>query len=616
MKIANGFILIVIIVIRLSSPIFAADLNQHDLEVIRTLEARYGRKIEHLEPNAAYPKHWSGVSIYRMKEGRVTELELYLGTFETAIDIAYTKKGRLDLSLISQFSGLNTLKIQDAILENGTSLIACDKLTHLELVSVEAKPLEFLKVLGQLESLSIHDLENFDVSLLQNLPKLSVLRLIDVEELLHFPKEFPHLSKLKTLDLSLKKLGTLSPFAKLTELRRFTLNRMETPHRLTQSDLIQVDDLSPLKSLGKLETLHLSGMIFANPSIEALKGLSRLKTLHIDSRYVTHLPIWLADWNPGVDLFEAFQGCRLKSPPLSVINKGRKAMKAFLVDERDGNDIHIEKYRDLAILRRIEQEYPEPLKERCSPADWNQHFSDSYLLDEQGRVVALALSEINSVEMLRAINALSQLNTLFFTNGFKEDVLVTGDALVNLKKLKHLDISFHGPKPNAKFVENLHSLKKLSLAYCGISDISFLIELPELEELDLQGNAIQEIGSIRRLKNLRVLSLDKSPVQDLSPIASLGALEELSLSEVPVRNSDLDLLKGLNMLKTLRIQSDRLDRLPEWIVGWNKELNLYESFFGCPLKNPPLVVIKKGREAIRQFFEAQRADTPDSQGKY
>jgi len=321
-----------------SSSIFAADLNQNDLEVIRTLEARYGRKIEHLEPNASYPKHWSGVSIYRMKKGRVAELELYLGTFKYDIDIAYTKKGRLDLALISQLSGLNTLKIQDAILENGTSLIACDKLTHLELVSIEAKPLDFLKVLVQLESLRILDLENFDVSLLQNLPKLSVLRLIDVEELLNYPKQFPILRKLEILDLSLKKLGTLAPFSKLTELRRFTLNRMETPRKLNRCDLIQVDDLSPLQSLCKLETLHLSGMIIGNPSIEALKGLSRLKALSIDSQYVTHLPIWMADWNPGVDLFEAFQKCPLKSPPLSVIRKGREALKRFLADEQDVND--------------------------------------------------------------------------------------------------------------------------------------------------------------------------------------------------------------------------------------------------------------------------------------
>ena len=68
------------------------------------------------------------------------------------------------------------------------------------------------------------------------------------------------------------------------------------------------------------------------------------------------------------------------------------------------------------------------------------------------------------------------------------------------------------------------------------------------------------------------------------------------------RMTDITPLKNLRNLEKVDLRGIPITRLPPWIVKWNSQLDLSKVFDGCPLQDPPMDIVKQGREAIRKYF--------------
>ncbi|HLP45294.1 MAG TPA: TIR domain-containing protein [Candidatus Deferrimicrobium sp.] len=185
-------------------------------------------------------------------------------------------------------------------------------------------------------------------------------------------------------------------------------------------------------------------------------------------------------------------------------------------------------------------------------------------------------------------------------NGFAadDDGAVRGLAICD-KKLLRL------PALLSKF----QRLEKLVLMLNQISDISSLKELKGLTYLNLYENQISDISSIKELKGLTNLDLTSNRISEISSLKKLKGLKELYLFNNKI--SDISSLKELKNLKKLYLYDNKITHMPaEFLdlglaIKWNydgKDEGIYLE--GNPLESPPVEIIKKGNEAIRQYFKS------------
>ena len=98
--------------------------------------------------------------------------------------------------------------------------------------------------------------------------------------------------------------------------------------------------------------------------------------------------------------------------------------------------------------------------------------------------------------------------------------------------------------------DDLRSVTTLSLAGCGISDISDLAHMVNLQSLDLSDNTIADLSPLAGLTRLNALDLGNNQISDLSPLAGLTQLETLRLVDNQIVDlSPLAKLRGLTSLK-------------------------------------------------------------------
>lgn len=100
-------------------------------------------------------------------------------------------------------------------------------------------------------------------------------------------------------------------------------------------------------------------------------------------------------------------------------------------------------------------------------------------------------------------------------------------------------------------------LTELSLANCGISDISALGELVNLRYLNLNANRIEDISALSALTGLQVLLLNGNRIADAEPLASLSQLTELDVGGNRIRT--LDFISRMDKLTRLSLDSNELE---------------------------------------------------------
>ena len=130
-----------------------------------------------------------------------------------------------------------------------------------------------------------------------------------------------------------------------------------------------------------------------------------------------------------------------------------------------------------------------------------------------------------------------------------EELSLTNDNynLIDFSKLKIKKISLIGLKKiDFKFLENIQSLKSLTINNSCLIDITFLKKLTNLEELNLQSNSISDLRPIKNLKKLVELNLSCNLISDLKPIENL----------IKIEKGEANCLRGKSLLLMVLIQTE------------------------------------------------------------
>jgi predicted ATP-binding protein involved in virulence len=144
-------------------------------------------------------------------------------------------------------------------------------------------------------------------------------------------------------------------------------------------------------------------------------------------------------------------------------------------------------------------------------------------------------------------------------------------------------------RPFSKSISKFTNLRKLNLLETQLSDISFLEGLTHLTELSLSCNQITDISHLRKLINLEELFLTGNRITDISPLIGLTRLERLYL--------------GRNKIKF--IPKEILELEMEIVFGAKPETVIHLE--GNPIENPPLEMVKQGKQVIKAYFEKKKS---------
>jgi predicted ATP-binding protein involved in virulence len=144
-------------------------------------------------------------------------------------------------------------------------------------------------------------------------------------------------------------------------------------------------------------------------------------------------------------------------------------------------------------------------------------------------------------------------------------------------------------RPFSKSISKFTNLRKLNLLETQLSDISFLEGLTHLTELSLSCNQITDISHLRKLINLEELFLTGNRITDISPLIGLTRLERLYL--------------GRNKIKF--IPKEILELEMEIVFGAKPETGIHLE--GNPIENPPLEMVKQGKQVIKAYFEKKKS---------
>ncbi len=219
----------------------------------------------------------------------------------------------------------------------------------------------------------------------------------------------------------------------------------------------------------------------------------------------------------------------------------------------------------------------------------------------------------NQIYDISILSHLSKLTSLNLGGNKLSDISV----LSYLPNLRTLDL-VENELSDISVLSHLPKLTSLNLGGNELFDISALSHLPKLTSLNLGGNELSDISALSHLPKLTSLNLGGNELSDISVLSHLPKLTELYLWSNEL--TDISVLKNLKNLKILDLQSNDIEVLPEWIVdfsnmgiqwkeyfgGW-EDINLYNN----PLQEPPIEIVKQGKEAVRNYFKKKNAEGTD-----
>lgn len=122
-------------------------------------------------------------------------------------------------------------------------------------------------------------------------------------------------------------------------------------------------------------------------------------------------------------------------------------------------------------------------------------------------------------------------------------------------------------------------------------------------------NMVRMPDLINRFNTIKSLTIISCNLQEISPLSNFKKLIYLDISFNKISN--ISALKELIQLEELHLEDNPIDEIPDWICnypkmeinwgyGWtNGLLNLYNN----PVKNLPVEIIKRGKHAMKRYFE-------------
>jgi internalin A len=232
--------------------------------------------------------------------------------------------------------------------------------------------------------------------------------------------------------------------------------------------------------------------------------------------------------------------------------------------------------------------------------------SDYSFLEKLTGLTSLGLGN-NKISDISILEKLTNLTSLDLGNNKISDISI----LENLTSLTSLDLPSNQIS-DISILENLTSLTSLYLSSNQISDISILDKLTNLTTLSLNRNQISDISILDKLTSLTTLSLSRNQISDISILDKLTSLTTLDLSRNQI--SDISILDKLTSLNTLDLGYNQISDI-KWLIPLLQKgvpVNLEEyaeegiSLYKNPIIEPPLEIVKQGRESILDWFEAKK----------
>ena len=405
-----------------------------------------------------------------------------------------------------------TLRMDAADLTKFTHL---KKLECLQLGGSSLTSLEGLEELPALRELILFDTGLTDLSVLAAQRQIVWLSLLDNGQLTSVAS-LSQAAHLERLTLSGKALTDLSPLASLSGLEELSVTGTA------------IRDASFLSGMTGLKSLELTGNKELG-TVPELAGLGRLERLILDS-----------DENfASQDDLAGLSG--LKALKLRMTKK-----LSFLQPlQRQLEELTIYSYQaswDISGVAQLQN-----LK-RLSFHSGND-FYDSYTVELLGvdalRGLPLEELDLRGKKIYGPIDAVLEIGTLRVLNlsGAQSEGTDYG-KFANLTGLRELDLGGYrdmadtppGPdeqywsyraRPASVFVDHLgvlSGLERLSLAGCGVEDVSGLASLSNLSYLDLSGNSVTDLSPLAGLSGLRYLNLSGNRIGDYSPVEGRDGL--------------------------------------------------------------------------------------------
>lgn len=277
----------------------------------------------------------------------------------------------------------------------------------------------------------------------------------------------------------------------------------------------QISDVSPLAGLRKLRTLNLrrNGITdLRKANFEALSAVP-LKKLNLD--YNVHLAesgqhIWLTD--------------------ISVLSSFTSLTELTLSQN------HVSDIAPLSQLPNI----------KVLILDRNL-ITDITPLQGMRFLKTLNLSE-NNVADIGPLAELWDLQNLYLSSNTQIDTI---QPLAKHRQLRILYLDNIPVGKELPMLSNKGSLRELSLASTGITDISPLKSLIHLTNLNLRDNDIVDLTPLSGLRKLEELNIQANlHVQSLAPLSRLTAMKKLDIQDVPV-GDQISVLENMDRLEFL-----------------------------------------------------------------
>ncbi len=190
--------------------------------------------------------------------------------------------------------------------------------------------------------------------------------------------------------------------------------------------------------------------------------------------------------------------------------------------------------------------------------------------------------------------------------------------IIKLKNITKLNLASNQLTSLPPEIAELKNLTELTLFHNWVTSLPpEIIKLKNLTTLDLASNQLTSLPpEIAELKNLTRLYLSKNRLTALPPnITKLRNLTELNL----FRNWFTSLppaIAELKNLTTLDLTGNQLTALPPAITELNLEILLDDEYTpygifvrGNPIETPPIDIIKKGKEAVKEYFKSLEGET-------
>jgi small GTP-binding protein len=111
----------------------------------------------------------------------------------------------------------------------------------------------------------------------------------------------------------------------------------------------------------------------------------------------------------------------------------------------------------------------------------------------------------------------------------------------------------------------------------------YVMEAGKVIQLDISATVFSDLSPLKELNQLTELWLDNNQISDLSPLMGLKNLRKLFLDQ--------------NKIKQLPAEIVQLEIVWDWVGTSGLSLD------NNPLEHPPVEIVRKGREAVREYFE-------------